>query len=186
MQKYRAIKTNYLTQGFDSAPSMVEFYKKYGLKNHGGYDFLARTGEGVFWDCDLVGTVLNNEIDGAGGLGVNVITEDNGVIYKHRFWHLKDFYAKAGDKVMPGDLLGWADNTGASTGSHLHCDIKQMGKNDNGSFTILNYDNGTFGTIRYWDRFTNTFILDTVIGKQNLIRKIRTEIIKRIMALLKK
>jgi len=171
---YRAIKTDFLTQGFDAHPSMVEFYKKYGMTAHGGLDFAAFTGEPVYWDCDVNGVVFNTEVDNSGGLGVNIITDNEDGIYKHRFWHLKGFCCEAGDVVEPGTLIGWADNTGASTGTHLHRDMKQMGRNDNGSYTILNSDNGTFGTIRFDDKFKNTFILDVVdlAKKQSLIRKI--------------
>ena len=184
MRIYRAIKTDYKTQGFDAAPCMVEFYKKYGMTAHGGMDWGAFTGEPVSWDCDLPGTVLNTEVDNSGGLGINVITESPEGILKHRFWHLKGFYVNAGDKVEIGDLLGWADNTGASTGTHLHRDIKKMVRLENGSLAVELPGNGTYGTIRYDKWFENKFVLDTPEGKKNndgLIRKILIMIIERLL-----
>lgn len=181
MKKYRAIGTNYQTQGFEMLPSMAEFYKRYGMTAHGGYDWAAVTGEGVFWDCDIDGVVLNTEIDSSGGLGVNVITESEEGIFKHRFWHLKDFYVKAGDKVQMGDLLGWADNTGASTGTHLHEDMKEMVKDSNGGLVIKNYGNGTYGTIRYEKWFENKYVLETAKGKNTTFRRVLIEIIKRLL-----
>jgi len=184
MKIYRAIKTDYQTQGFEAHPSMVEFYKKYGMTNHGGMDWAAKTGEGVYWDCDLPGIVDYCETDSSGGLGVNVITESEGRVYKHRFWHLKGFVACAGDKVVPGTLLGWADNTGASTGTHLHRDCKEMTKDQWGNYHTKYPDNGTYGTMDFKDIFENKFVLDTPEGKKNndgLIRKILLMIIERFL-----
>lgn len=180
MKIYRAIKTNHQTQGFDCLPSMVEFYKGYGMTNHGGYDWAAYSGEPIYWNCDVKGMVLNNEIDGAGGLGVNIITEDEDGIFKHRFWHLKSFCVEAGDTVKAGDIIGIADNTGASTGTHLHTDIKEMIKNEN--YEIKNRNNGTFGTVRNDKYFNNIFILDqmNISERSAKLRLLLLTLIKRL------
>jgi murein DD-endopeptidase MepM/ murein hydrolase activator NlpD len=177
---FRAIKKNLLTQGFNSNPNMVEFYKKYGMSNHGAMDWYADNGDPVYFDCSCKGFVLNTEIDNAGGLGVNVITENDGVILKHRYWHLKGFAVQAGQEVDTGCLLGYADNTGASTGSHLHRDAKEMIR-VNGVLKAKYPNNGTFGTIDFSDKFQNWFVLDVM---DNLNAQI--SILKKVVELFRK
>ncbi len=150
MKIYKAINYN-CNQGFDCHPSMIEFYIKCGLKKglHGGYDFGCPEGTPIFFDVDDVDNayVLNTEIDNAGGLGINIITESKEGTFKHRYWHLSKFGCKAGDKVFKGDLIGWTGNTGRSKGAHLHRDVKEM-ENMGGWYKVKYPDNGTFGTIR--------------------------------------
>ena len=177
---FRAVKRNLLTQGFNSNPNMVEFYKKYGMSNHGGYDWLTKDGDPVYFDCSCKGFVLNTEIDNAGGLGVNVITENDGVILKHRYWHFKGFAVEAGQEVDTGCLLGYADNTGASTGSHLHRDCKEMFRDNNGNLKVKYPNNGTFGTVDISDRFENWFVLDVM---DNLNAQV--SILKKVVGLIK-
>jgi murein DD-endopeptidase MepM/ murein hydrolase activator NlpD len=170
MKIYQALSPTKLNQGFDMNPNMAEFYKKLGMTNHGGYDFSAYTGQKVYFDCDCDGYVLNTEIDNNGGLGINIITEDKDGIFKHRYWHLKGFGVVSGQKVSSGSFLGYADNTGASTGSHLHRDLKEMARDSNGNLSIKDYNNGTFGTIR-WDRFYQPIFVLNVL-KINIIKKL--------------
>ena len=177
MKIYRALKSNILTQGFKCKPSMESFYESLGMAKgiHGAFDWASRDGEKLYFDCDCKGYVLNTEIDNKGGLGINIITETDGLILKHRYWHLRDFNVKAGQVVETGDLIGWADNTGYSTGHHLHRDAKEMGKNSNGSLYIKNYDNGSFGTIDYSPYFKNAFVLDimdNLQGQVSILKKI--------------
>lgn len=186
MKIYRAIRTDYRTQGFDAHPSMVEFYKKCGMNNHGGMDWAAFTGEPIYWDCNVAGVVDYTETDSAGGLGINVITNNDGVILKHRFWHLQKFYIQAGDKVQPGDLLGWADNTGNSTGSHLHRDVKEMFRDQWGNYQVKYPDNGTYGTIRYDQWFENKFVLEAENIKEGILRKLYIALIKKLLEARKK
>lgn len=170
MKIYKALTNSMLGQGFDMNPWMKDFYAKIGMNNHGGYDWGATTGQVVWYDCDVPGYVLNTEIDSCGGLGINIITENEDGCFKHRYWHLKSFLVKAGDKVSMGDAIGLADNTGASTGTHLHRDAKEMTRNSNGSLSIKSPNNGTFGTIRLDDYLVNEFVLDA-LPKNEAIRK---------------
>ena len=172
---FRAVKPNLMTQAFDMKQSLVEMYKSLGMTNHGGYDWYTPEGEPLYFDCSCAGYVLNTEIDSAGGLGINIITETEDGIFKHRYWHLKKFNVVAGQKVESGDLIGWCDNTGMSTGSHLHRDMKEMVKDFQGVLKIKNPDNGTYGTVR-WDKyFENVFVVDYIKSLQmkiGIIQKI--------------
>lgn len=186
MKIYRAVEQNSKSQGFYD--NGLDWYKQFGMTSHGGEDWACKSGVPVFFDCDIDGIVLNTEIDSAGGLGVNIITESEEGIYKHRYWHLKDFFVKAGDKISMGECIGWSDNTGMSTGTHLHRDMKEMVKNEWGSYSIKDRNNGTFGTVSFsgekeGDRnwFVNKFVLDMVgkEKKQTYFKKVLLAIINK-------
>lgn len=183
MKIYVAIKDSMLGQPFDAFPWMLEAYNKFGMTNHGGYDWGAKMGDPIYYDCDIDGYVLNTEIDNSGGLGVNIITESPEGIFKHRYWHLKDFFVKAGDKISMGECIGWADNTGFSTGTHLHRDIKEMVRDQYGNLSIKDRDNGTFGTIRWDNWFVYKFVLDMVdqTKKQNYLKQLLINFINKLL-----
>lgn len=178
---YRSLKQDSLTQTYRE--NRLSIYKELGLLCHGGMDWACKIGEPIYYDCDIDGYVLNTEIDSSGGLGVNIITESEEGIFKHRYWHLKDFFVKAGDKISMGECIGWGDSTGRSTGSHLHRDIKEMVKNSNGSLSVKFPNNGTFGTIDFEQWFENKFVLD-VVGqdkKQSYLRKVLAGFINKLL-----
>lgn len=161
MKIYRAIKTNFFTQGFYD--NHLSVYKEMGMKWHGGYDWFSKMGEPIYFDVDYPGIVLNTEIDSKGGLGLNILTESAAIILKHRYWHLKSFNVKAGDKIYTGQLIGFADTTGYALGSHLHRDMKEMLKDSvTGAYKVKNLDNGSFGTIPVEQYFQNIFVLDYI------------------------
>lgn len=64
----------------------------------------------------------------AAGSGVWVRGDDGNRYY---YWHMSKVAVKQGDKVPEGALLGYAGNTGYSTGSHLHFGVQLSG----GSYT---------------------------------------------------
>lgn len=156
---YRAVKTNLVSQGFGTAntkPNLLPFYQSIDLAGHNGVDWVAMSGEPVYWDTNGKGLVIETSIDANGGLGVVVSSEDEGKYYKHRFWHLKEFKCQTGQVVKGGDLLGLADSTGYSTGNHLHRDLKECDAN----YNTLNHENGYLGAIDMNPFFMNIFIVD--------------------------
>ena len=69
---------------------------------------------------------------------------------KSIYWHLKPntFAVKAGQKVKTGDILARADNTGLSTGTHLHWGLKPVYKGEEDwNWWNVEQENGYKGSI---------------------------------------
>lgn len=103
-------------------------YFQFGLKGHNGIDFRAFHGQRVFASHDGIAYV---QVDSSEGHGVVVLSEqtfDYGEIqayYATIYWHLMaDIPLVEGQRVKAGDLIGYADSTGFSTGDHLHFGLK--------------------------------------------------------------
>jgi murein DD-endopeptidase MepM/ murein hydrolase activator NlpD len=129
-----------LSQGFGENPAM---YQPLGLKGHNGLDWPTATGTEVYASHDGLLSYTEDAIIVSGynrGRGVTV----TGTECKTIFWHLMDSIVPLnGTKyVSTGDLIGHADNTGFSTGSHLHYGLKLL-KDGN----VLNRDNGYDGAV---------------------------------------
>lgn len=138
-------------------------YKKEGLPGHNGIDFMASHGQPIYASHDGWASF---QIDSAGGHGVVLITDqqfDDGnggqCYFKTIYWHMCDglkepkFQSPIADKtgfvkVSRGDLLGYADSTGQSTGDHLHFGLKKVAQGENwGTWYNLEQNNGYQGAI---------------------------------------
>ena len=80
---------------------------------------------------------------------------------KHRFWHLVEGSIKVqpGQRVESGDLLAMGDNTGMSTGNHLHRGLKPQIE-ENGEYRNELSGNGYYGAIDPEPYYFNIFIGD--------------------------
>jgi len=181
---YRPVKTNWLTQKYglkNTNPLLLKSYNNMGLAGHTGFDFKANKGEHVYWNCDLDGEVIALSTDFKLGYGVTVLTKERDAVVKHRHWHFMALYCKIGQILKPGDLMGWADSTGFSTGDHDHYDMKTQIL-VNGVLKNEFQDNGYFGAVDPEPYYVNIFILDYVMSMkriEGLLAVIR-EMIKRI------
>ena len=54
-----------------------------------------------------------------------IIEHENGLITWYS--HLSAMLSNAGDIVEQGQVIGWAGNTGISTGPHLHLTVQHIG-----------------------------------------------------------
>lgn len=125
------LKDIYITQSFGQ--NATDLYAKLGLKGHNGLDLRAPDGTPVYSAHD--GRVTYAGYDGAGGLTIVIRTEQEfeGIDGKSSYWktifcHLKKDTLKVtgGQQVKAGQIIALADNTGASTGSHLHFGLKPI------------------------------------------------------------
>lgn len=122
------------------------------LKGHMGIDFQAVHGQPVYAAHDGYAFYVGPDEHGGDGIYIR-FQDDDGKWYTTIYWHLcsKDDpkYAPlvlAGVNVKTGDLIGYADNTGApfeSSGDHLHFGLAPC--DQNGAF--LEPGNGYGGCI---------------------------------------
>jgi murein DD-endopeptidase MepM/ murein hydrolase activator NlpD len=92
------------------------------LKMHDGLDIAARTGTPVYASAD--GIVSQAET--APGYGKLVVI-DHGYGYKTYYAHNSKLLVKVGQRVKRGDQVSAVGNTGSSTGSHLHYEVRRNG-----------------------------------------------------------
>lgn len=93
-----------------------------GNRFHGGVDFAAPTGTPVV-------AARSGRVSRAGWWGTYgyVVVLDHGDGSETRYAHLSSYYVTAGEAVRQGDRVGAVGSTGASTGPHLHFEIRLGG-----------------------------------------------------------
>lgn len=155
---YPVKKNLFVTQYFGNQSST---YTNMGMLGHNGIDYAAKHGDPIYASHDGIGYY---EIDDGGGNGVVIRSttpeEIDGKLqhYKTIYWHLCDpskepqlkspIFGSPGKVVKAGDIIGYADNTGISTGDHLHFGMKTIALNeDSGAWYNLQQNNGYFGAI---------------------------------------
>jgi murein DD-endopeptidase MepM/ murein hydrolase activator NlpD len=131
-----------VSQLFGKNPSM---YKQFGWKGHNGIDFDCPTGTKLLSGVDGVVTTAYNNI---GGWGYHIYIWDKVQKIMTIHAHLKSLNVKVGDKVKSGQLIGLSNNTGNSTGPHLHFGIYKVDGNGN----KINMSNGYGGAINPFDK----------------------------------
>ena len=128
-----------------------EFYPLLGIKGHTGIDLSAKHGQPIYASCEGFVEELSTEPER--GLGVGIISvkeyfwKTANYHCKHRYWHLLDIFVKKGQYVLIGDLIGHADNTGYSAGTHLHFEIKPVLKNAQDNWYNVLQTNGFAGGV---------------------------------------
>ncbi len=109
-----------------------DYYKAEGLLGHQGIDFPMPNGTPII--SAVNGKVVAVTRDIAKGEGVAIISSDR-FDYKGQeclldtiYWHLMDksIVVNVGDTVVIGQPLGLSNNTGQTTGPHLHFSIIPM------------------------------------------------------------
>lgn len=153
-------KKVYINQGFGK--NNLTVYKDQGMNGHNGIDFMAPHGTPIYASHD---GYASYQVDGAGGHGVVLITDkeyeygDGQCYFKTIYWHMVDFLREPqykspiADKtgftfIKRGEVIGYANNTGQSTGSHLHFGLKPVVRGEHwGTWYNLESQNGFYGSI---------------------------------------
>ena len=108
---------NHYLSGFNYAPNA----------NHWGIDIAGNEGEAVYaTDAGVVVYAGWNNY----GYG-NMIMVDHGNNFQSLYAHLSGISVACGQSVGQGDLIGAIGNTGRSTGSHLHFEIRSLSSHVN-------------------------------------------------------
>ena len=118
--------TGPVTQKFGENPS---FYAQWGYPGHNGVDFGISNGTPV--KAAAKGTVDKVSFeDGGYGNYVKLKHLDGTVVYFTYYAHLMNASVGAGQSVDVGFVIGYSNNTGASTGPHLHFGLRDSVQTD--------------------------------------------------------
>ncbi len=130
-----------VTQTYGNNP---QYYSQFGLAGHEGIDFGTPTGTPILAPFD--GIILRDTFDDK-DYGNFTVVWDPKQLCAVWFCHLQDVTTKAGDTVTKGQVLGHTNNTGNTTGPHLHFNFVETDANGN----RLNMDNGYQGFLNALD-----------------------------------
>lgn len=124
-----------VTQIFGANPGA---YARFGLRGHEGKDYGCGNGTPVY---NAKAGVVGLSSGSYGAYGVCLVvrtTGGEGLIYAH----LSRFLVRQGQGVAEGQLIAYTDNTGNSTGPHLHFGYQPqyMSNLNNGYFGCANPD----------------------------------------------
>lgn len=125
-----------------SSPFGIRIHPIKGTRSlHTGVDLKAPIGTEIYAAADGVIEQANSNYNGGYGHLIK-ITHSFG--FRTYYAHLSKVLAKRGEFVKKGQLIAYSGNTGASTGPHLHYEIRFLGepinpKNFN-EWNMLNFD----------------------------------------------
>lgn len=185
------LPTQVVVTGADNNTCPVGYeklYPKFGMRGHNGTDLQAGE-QNVYAACD--GVVVEKQTVPARGYGLGILTNDlvdlgdSGVHFaKVRYWHLKTMYREVGDSVKAGDLIGVSDNTGYSSGNHLHFEVQPMDKDAGGHPYLSTVGGSIAGAIDAAPFLTTTYAQDLapLISAYNLL----IPLLQKFVGLLKK
>lgn len=160
-----------------------KLYSHFGMLGHNGTDLMAGV-QNVYAACD--GIVVEKQTVPARGLGIGILTNeqyDFGIYGTHyikiRYWHLKSFNCEVGDVINAGQIIGVSNNTGYSSGNHLHFEGQPMDK-DSGGHPILSNPLGSIaGAIDLEPYFIGIFAqnLPQIISLQTALVGVLTKLV---------
>ena len=103
----------------------AQYYSQFDLPGHEGVDLRAPTGSKIFSVAPGRVYRVHEEPDNHNyGIHVRVQHQDG---YKTVYGHMEEAFVEVGQNVKAGQVLGLADNTGNSFGSHLHLTQTRLG-----------------------------------------------------------
>ena len=126
-----------LTQKFGANPAV---YKPYGLAGHEGIDFSVPNGTDIKAAHD--GVVIRDYDDTAkgGNYGNCLCIWNDEELYATWYAHLQTNVVAVNDRVKAGETVAKSNNTGKSTGPHLHFGLVRTYQNGNRIDRTNDYD----------------------------------------------
>jgi len=133
-----------ITQLFGKNPDV---YKKWGFPGHNGIDYGIPNGTPVKSATSGKVAAVSFE-DGGYGNYVKIAHKDGAKTFYTYYAHLASAAVSAGQSVNAGQVIGHSNNTGSSTGPHLHFGVKIEGENPayKGYVDPMPYFSGGAGT----------------------------------------
>jgi len=115
-----------VSSGYFSAP-LSRYIKTQGIHGYNGVDLAAPNGTPIL--AAAAGDVIVAKSSGYnGGYGKYVVVQhDNGS--QTLYAHASSVAVSVGERVGKGETIGYVGSTGKSTGSHLHFEIRNGGRN---------------------------------------------------------
>lgn len=111
-------------------PTSGRFSSPFGARwgrTHAGIDIAAKTGTPIYASDNGIITESQYKNNGYG----NFISIDHGNGFVTYYAHCSELLVKKGDVVAKGELIAKVGNTGRSTGSHLHFEVRLNGEAQN-------------------------------------------------------
>ena len=109
-----------------------------GSTNHKGIDIGVPIGTPVYATEDNGKVIEVSPNDGSAGNKIVVkYDRPDGKSYKVTYMHLNSIDVKEGDIVNAGAVIGKSGNTGASTGPHLHFEVKELQNKDDKNGNLI-------------------------------------------------
>jgi len=114
-----------ITQYFGENP---DYYDQWGYPGHNGVDFGIPNGTPVVAAHAGIVDKVSYETGGYGNF-VRIQHTDRDTTYYTYYCHLMSADVEVNQQVEAGQVIVHSDNTGASTGPHLHFGLRIMGQN---------------------------------------------------------
>ena len=109
-----------------------ELYKQFGLPGHEGIDLYADHGDNIYAAADGRVSMAGHPNKHPYGMHIRIKHQVGSTTFETVYAHLTQINVQVGQQVKAGEVIGLADNTGNSTGSHLHLTLKITGKSTPG------------------------------------------------------
>ncbi len=107
----------------------VDVYGQWGYKGHNGIDYGLLNDTAIYAPHD--GKIKENTYDKEGyGWYIKIESDKEGSVLAHN----RKFVVKLGDEVTRGQLVGYSDNSGLSTGPHLHWGYYKLPRDRNNGY----------------------------------------------------
>ena len=158
---YGSDTVSLITQRFGA--NAIPYYNQIGMKGHNGTDWGTPNNTCIYAVHDGEITEATPVGDGYGArVRLQYMSEEG--MESYIYGHLGTVLVSKGQKVRAGDLIALSDNSGVSTGPHLHTGRRFLDK----SGAVLDYNNGYFG---YTDEYDNYY--ETTLQESTDLKKLK-------------